>query len=234
MKSTKHKIAASWIIATFLMIGLSSCEKNIFGPNSGTISGIIKDNNGKPIEGATVTADYTDGSQSGTLSASSNANGFYLLEKARLVENQLTVDASGFKSTSRVVILEQDNNDKTFDFEMKGAPVLASFDLSDPILDTSASASDTSSVFIVNVSDEYNSTSLTTYTVNALIANSNGQTEQIVKLTSTSSSSTFSISEVTFIYDQFANPDTYTISVEITDPDGNVNLVDEVTTLTIR
>ena len=211
-------------IALFIaLLTLTSCKKNIFGPNEGVLSGVVRDNNGVALEGAKITATYTDGTNTGSVSVSSDETGFYELERVRLSENEVNVTATGFQADTRIIYLDQKNNSATFNFTLNGAPVLSSINLSNNILDQAQGSSDSIITLTVNVQDSYNSVSLTNYVVSAIIKDSNNNVDQIIMLNAKSNSSTLFILDTTLSATQF-NLGLYTMDFEITDPDGNTIL----------
>lgn len=233
MKKCKYISLKGILFVTILSFTLFSCEKNIFGANEGTLQGVVKDNNGTIIESAKITAAYTDGSETGSVSTSSDDDGYYNLDKIRLDENEITVESDGFESDVRTIFLEQDENEATLNFTLNGAPFLSGFTLSNNILDTTSGSSDSIAIFTVNVKDNYNSNALTNYVVNAIIYNSSSQSiSQIIKLDAVSNTTSLFILE-TEINASDLDVGSFNISIEITDPDGNSITLENITSLDV-
>jgi hypothetical protein len=210
-----------------------SCEKNIFGPNEGSLSGTITDNNGEVIEGAKITAAYTDGDETGSATTSSDDDGFYELNKVRLSENIITVEATGFETDERVVFLDQQSDEQSLSFDLNGAPYLSSFNLSSSIIDTTSGSTDSSATLTVNVRDDYNASSLTTYTVSAILYNqSDNSIAHIILLDASGNTSTLFVLEATFNSEN-VQLGSYSLTLEIEDPDGNSTTVKDIATLDV-
>ena len=157
---------------------ISSCEKDIFGPNGGEIIGVVYNNIGVPVKSVKITASIIDATSEEIIAtATTNTDGSYELLDVRLGEIQLITEVRGYKEDLATMTIVQDSNSKEYDFTLEGAPEILSV-----ILDKGEiSIADNDSIFVsLSTVDFYNSDgTIEKLNMNGLLKNTN---DEIIKI----------------------------------------------------
>lgn len=220
------------LVSAIALVG-SGCQDNIFGPNKGTLSGFVQDNNGQYIEGATVTANYMVNDEEKSLSISTDESGYYVIEDVALTENEVLVNAFGFRAEAQFISLSQDNDNATLNFSLDGAPSYVSHSLSrEVIYQGDTLGNDTVGVSVV-VRDLYNTVESVIYGANLLLLDGDENVLGIKKVDLSGYSSTSYIFSATLQAGKYPKG-LYSLDLELSDPDGNVQLNKGIGTLEIR
>jgi hypothetical protein len=204
----------------FLLMILSSCTTDIFGPNKGTLKGVIKDTNNKLLEGVTITATFLDADNiSNTISAVTDSNGSYFLEDVLLTQNKIRIQKEGFKEVNTSINLTQNNNEQTVNQTLIGSPEISQINISDAIISIAANET---SVITVTVKDSFNedATSIN-YSVKLLLSVSDILNTSVIMSLKTNSLHTFVFESTLNAVDLNAN--SFSIAIEVADPDMNFN-----------
>jgi len=219
-----------------LLISIVGCSTNIFGPNKGSIDGIVKDNNGKVLDGVVVTAKFisstnTDGTVNyKSINTITDQNGYHFLEDVFLTENEITFQKDGFKTFSKFVNLTQNNNQQTINVVLEGSPTITQVNIS--VASISILANDSSTITI-NIGDKYNVNNTgSDYRVNLLLYES-GNLKKTILIPLIANA----ITQFVFEKDLIASDlpvGNFTISIEVIDPDGNFNEKETSLTLMIN
>lgn len=207
---------------------LTSCEQNILGPNKGTISGVVTDNNGAVVEGATITATYTIDEKTSSISGASDQTGYYILEDVPLTENELVAQATGFDANTRFVSLNQSRDAQTLNFTLVGAPEYVSNTQSHTkIYLTDTTQSDTVHFRII-MRDDFNTSTSSQYDLSVIFNSTvTGSISYIETATILSSSSSIYIFKATTEASSLGAGE-FLVDVEISDPDGNSYTAEEI------
>ena len=217
------------------LLVVTGCEKNIFGPNRGTLSGIVTDQNDVPISGVEITSSFLvsiDDEGNGRFreaKGTTDQDGYYELRQVGLDENEVVYKKDGFEELTQIVFISQEDNNQLLNVVLTGSPILTSFAVSDDQL--SLTENDTTEISVTFL-DEFQEFSSTNYTVN-MILNLDGVIAGIIPLELEFSSirnfSFFKQIEAS----EFQDTVVYSLDVEIQDPDGNFTSNLEVGTLEI-
>lgn len=214
---------------------ISGCEENIFGPNEGTVSGFVRDNNGKVIEGAQVSATYTLDESTKSINTSSDETGYYILEKVPLTENEMKAEAIGFETGTRFLFLNQDNDKQTLNFALTGAPSYVSHTQSASVIYNTSDTTQTDTTnFSIIVQDDYNSSSSVSYDMSLIFKKTTDSSiVHIADIDLSSNSSTIYIFTRTIEASDLVTGE-FSIDIEVSDPDGNVFSGESVAFLEVR
>ncbi len=212
----------SIITSLILLVFITSCEQNIFGPNEGSLEGTITDNNGNPVQGAKITAKHikeneegVDNLQEKTVNITSDAAGFYRFEKIPLTEHEIIVEKNGLEDFSQFIILSQSNISQTLNASLNGSPTIKSTSFSPTAI--SIAANDNSTINIT-VNDVFNETQGDiNYSAKCLLYKGT-VLETIIDLPLLSNSSTLFVFEKQ-IQATSLDSFTYDVTFEIIDPD---------------
>jgi hypothetical protein len=209
-----------YLFSSVLLVLISSCEENIFGPNEGNIKGTITNNHGIPIEGVVLSAKVIDGNnedENSTINtATTDNNGNYILNDTQLGNIQVSTSYIGYREQIKSLNLTQDNDVKTIDFTLNGAPKFISSTQNTSV--ASISNNDTIS-FTVALTDDYSTNNDNfSYSVSAIVYNAENEVVKIYDLNSNNSQRTqlfdLQISAIDFTEGM------YTINFEGTDNDN--------------
>ena len=197
-----------------------ACEDVIFIPTQGTIEGFVEDNNGVPLSGIQVSATFEAPTQSGqsfpeTQVVVTDADGFYRFSEL-WDEVTFSINQQGFRPFTKLIDLGEDD-DLELNLSLEGSPSILTIALDKTTL--SVANQDTSNVDI-EVVDLYNSQT-GIYTGSILVQNSGGGTQTIVPANMTLSSEQQFLLE-SEIRSEILPIGTYTLVIEIKDPDGNI------------
>jgi len=207
----------------FLSFQLVACSTDIFGPNKGTLEGVVKDNNGNELAGVTVTAKYISSTDAdGTVNYSSintvtDQSGYHFLDDVFLTENKIIFQKEGFKTYTAYVNLTQNNNHQNINTMLVGSPKITQLQVDNTTISVAANQTAT---FTVTVKDFYNDdTTATDFKVTLLLYKS-GDLISSLTLDLTANSNTV------FVFKKKINATdislgTYTLASEVIDPDGN-------------
>lgn len=147
----------------FVIISLcliTACQDVVFLPVQGLIEGVVIDNNGIPLSGVQVVAQFEAPSQGGqaqpaTKNVTTTESGHYLLTDL-WDDVTLSVNHPGFQPVSTLVTLGHRNKKITRDIVLQGSPTISGIALSKNTLTTSRT--DTLRVRM-EVQDNFNSLS---------------------------------------------------------------------------
>jgi hypothetical protein len=209
------------IITMFIPILLASCEKPVFIPVQGEITGVVRDNNGFLLEGVTVTANFEAPDNNAgfplpsTVTSVTTKNGTYQLKKLwDLVE--LSIDQPGFRTTFQRVRLKQNARRRKVNFTLIGSPTVQSIRLSKTLL--AENTPDT--IFISVVAQDFFNSSFGPYAGKLILKNDAGQIENILTAVQGSQSQSQFLFEAMLLSGSLAAGN-YRIVAEVVDPDGN-------------
>lgn len=219
------------LILIFLTI---SCEKNIFGPNRGTVRGTVTDENNVALHNVTVSAKFLvsideDGQKKfETVNTVTDQSGYYELLEVGLDENEITFTRLGFDTLTSYINISQANNDRRLNVELIGSPV---FDIIRLSPSTVSLAAEDSTHMEVSFTDMYQEQG-GEYQVNVLFY-LNNILEHSFSFESKASSFTTHVYERNVYGTDLDAAGVYSISVEIKDPDGNLVQAENITSLTV-
>lgn len=200
----------------------TSCEKPpVFIPVRGNISGAIFDNNGSPLKGAQIEANFeapennSGISPPSTIVASTNSEGAYELNEV-WDQVSLSISQIGFQPVFEQVELVLGNANLEADFTLVGSPTVQSVSLSKTVL--AVTEPDTITIR-VEAQDLFNS-NFGAYTGKLLLKNETGGTEVILTAMEEGQSNTQYLFAANLFSGQLP-AGVYQAVAEVTDPDGN-------------
>lgn len=201
-----------------------SCEKSpIFIPVKGSISGSVVDNNGAPLNGVKIQANFTPpenisgSSPASSATASTQTDGTYELNEL-WDQVALSIEQEGFQPVYDNVKLTRSSSNLQLDFTLIGSPTVQSITLSKGLL----AESETDSILIsIAAQDLYNSNT-ESYQGKLLIQDDSGQTKIILTAEEQAQSNTVHLFTSTLSAGRLS-AGLYQVVAEITDPDGNTH-----------
>ncbi|GAB4379089.1 MAG: hypothetical protein Kow0075_09490 [Salibacteraceae bacterium] len=214
------------LLTLLLLSTLPGCEKNIFGPNKGTLSGYITDENGHPIRGVAVKAVYVidenvESPEQKTAHAVSNQQGYYEVMDLGLTENTVSFEKFGYQSSSYTINISQEDNTRELNETMIGAPVYVSSDITKVVLSDSLGDSTLVSCSVKDLYQESASIELT-----LLVYDHQNNLSKSLEMNLTANSSTRFEFRLMLYAKQFTAGE-YTLGFEIDDNETPPVLIDE-------
>lgn len=213
------------IICFLCLLFQLSCEHVVFLPVQGEIEGYVRDTNGKPVAGITVSAAFEAASSSGQAAASvqsakTDLEGYYRLNDL-WDEISLSINHPGFEPVFHFIDLK-DEARPVVNIELIGSPKIQGIALDKNALSLSLPTPDTI-VAQIEVLDAYNSQD-GSYKGSLILQDATGNTQAIVGATNPSGSQSLYLLEALISSDELAKG-TYSVTVEATDPDGNTHRI---------
>ncbi|MBX2872932.1 MAG: carboxypeptidase-like regulatory domain-containing protein [Saprospiraceae bacterium] len=207
------------VLSLLMLLACMACDDVVFVPIQGSIQGLVKDNNGQPLAGIQLSATFEAPSQGGesfpeTQTATTDANGFYRFSEL-WDEVTFSVEQAGFRPITQWIDLGDDKN-LELNIVLEGSPEILGLNLVKTTL--TAATPDTLEVGI-QVLDSFNSNS-GEYTGSIIIQDADGATQAIVP------ANMIGASQQQFLLNAQLTSDlvpmgTYTLIVEVSDPDQN-------------
>ncbi|MCB0637626.1 MAG: carboxypeptidase regulatory-like domain-containing protein [Lewinella sp.] len=216
-------------INLFLLFSLLlyfGCEKVIFLPIQGDVDGIITDNNGQPVAGATVTATYEAPTQYGeaqeeTKTTTTDSDGYYHLANL-WDEVRLQINHAGLEPVGTRVTLTNKKWNVQVDLALNGSPTIQRVTFDKTTLSVDTTLADTIQ-FDLEVADTYNNQS-GDYQGNLLLEDGAGHIRRIVSATVAEQSLERVLLAGTLTAGELP-AGTYRVKAEVTDPDGNTHWI---------
>lgn len=209
-------------IICLLLFPLAGCQEVVFYPVQGSVSGIVRDNNGVPMQGIAVSVTFQEPAQSPgqtvfpqTKSTQTDHNGYYKIEDL-WEEILLSTQVTGFEPAARYHNL-RDNSNPVLDLTLNGSPTVVTYKLSKPVL--SITNSDTIR-FDIEVRDVYNESGQP-YKCTIRLLDGNQATAAIVTANLKSESLETYLFEGQIRSEDLTTPGNYILEVEVRDPDNH-------------
>lgn len=211
------------VLLIMVAVLVLACEKPVFIPVKGSITGTILDNNGVPLSGVDVTANFDAPENAGgfplpsTVTTKTSPEGAFQLEEL-WDKIELQVNHPGFKPVFRQVELLAKNRSPQVDLTLVGSPTVQSVRFSKTILDNATP----DILTITSEAQDFFNTSFGPYAGKFLLKNAQGQTALILTATLPDQSKTQYLFQAALTSGQLPSG-VYRVIAEVTDPDGNAH-----------